>query len=110
MRLIDYITTALRNILRQKLRSALTIFAIVIGATSVTIMLALVTGAKDFFYSQFEQTGQLQQVAVTAQTDLDYQRAQNGGNNNCGDCVKLNDALADKIRHLAHVTGLSRTS
>ncbi len=39
MRLVDYLTLAVRNISRSKLRSALTIFAVVIGATSVTIML-----------------------------------------------------------------------
>lgn len=110
MRLIDYITTALRNIGRQKLRSALTIFAIVIGATSVTIMLALVTGAKDFFYKQFESSGQLQQVAVTPQTDLDYRQAQTNGNNNCADCTKLTDALAAEIQAIPHVKGISRTS
>ena len=48
MRFIDYFLIALRNIWRAKLRSALTIFAVVIGAMSVTIMLALVTGATGF--------------------------------------------------------------
>ena len=54
MRLIDYILLAFRNIRRQKLRSALTIFAVVIGATSVTIMLALVFSLKGFMTKQFE--------------------------------------------------------
>ncbi|HSX28204.1 MAG TPA: ABC transporter permease [Candidatus Saccharimonadales bacterium] len=111
MRFIDYITMALRNILRQKLRSALTIFAVVIGATSVTIMLALVTGIKDFFYSQFQSTGQLQQVAVTPQADLNYEEAQPGrGGNNCSDCTKLTDAMATQIKGFDHVVGLSRTA
>ena len=61
------------------MRSALTVFAVVIGAASVTIMVALVSSAKDYFVSQFEATGQLQQVIVTQQTNLDYQSAQNGG-------------------------------
>ncbi|HUS26158.1 MAG TPA: ABC transporter permease [Nevskiaceae bacterium] len=110
MRLIDYIAIALRNIMRQKLRSALTIFAIVIGAMSVTIMLALVTGVKDFFYAQFESSGQLQQVAVTPQTDLNYNEAENGGNNNCTDCVRLTDVMVDKIKTYPHVTGVARTT
>src|SRR5689334_45651 len=103
MRLIDYITMALRNLLRQKLRSILTIFAVVIGATSVTIMLALVTGVKDFFYNQFQSTGQLQQVAVSAQTDLDYEQAQHSYGGNCSDCTKLTDTLANEIKTYPHV-------
>src|SRR5690349_24111727 len=95
MRFIDYIRLAFHNILRQKLRSALTIFAVVIGATSVTIMLALVTGARDFFLAQFESTGQLQQVVVTQATDLDYDHARYANSSDTG--VKLTDELATRI-------------
>ena len=45
MKPFDYIRTAFRNIMRQKLRSVLTIFAIVIGSASVTIMLTIVFSA-----------------------------------------------------------------
>ena len=84
MKLSDYLRLAFRNIRRQKLRSALTIFAVVIGAMSVTIMLALVTGAKSFFLSQVEANGTLQQVAVSPKTDItNFQDAGHGGGNNC---------------------------
>ena len=108
MRPTDYLTIALRNIMRQKLRSALTIFAVVIGATSVTIMLALVFGAKSFFLKQLEATGALQQVAVSSKQDItDFKDAQNGGGN-CDSCVKLNDALVDKIKAVPHVQAVAR--
>lgn len=109
MHFIDYIRLAFHNILRQKLRSVLTIFAVVIGATSVTIMLALVTGAKTFFISQFNANGTLQQVAVSPKADIvDFGEASNGGGNNCDSCVKLNDSLATKIKAIPHVVDLSR--
>src|SRR5438309_11876230 len=97
MRFIDYVRLAFHNILRQKLRSALTIFAVVIGATSVTIMLALVTGAKSYVTSQFEQSGTLRQVAVSQQTDLDYKSARQGGGKQDASGVKLSDDLITKI-------------
>ena len=111
MRSIDIAGQALRNVRRQKLRSVLTVFAVTIGATSVTIMLALVSGAKSFFLSQFESSGQLQQVAVTQATDLDYQQASNGGGGGGGDSTGtlLTDALATRIGGFTHVTGLART-
>jgi putative ABC transport system permease protein len=110
MRFDDYLRLAFRNIRRQKLRSTLTIFAVVIGVTSVTIMLALVTGAKNFFLTQVEANGTLQQVAISSKTDItNFNDAQhNGGSNNCDTCVKLNDALVDKIKSVQHVTGVAR--
>jgi putative ABC transport system permease protein len=109
MRFIDYITMAFRNIARQKLRSALTIFAVVIGATSVTIMLALVFGAKSFFIKQLDATGVFQQVAVSAHSDItDFNSAQNNGGSNCDGCVKLTDGLVDKIKVMPHVIGVTR--
>jgi putative ABC transport system permease protein len=109
MRATDLLATALRNLRRQKLRSGLTIFAVVIGATSVTIMLALVTGAKDFFIGQFESTGQLQQVVVSQATDLDYDHAR-FANSSSDSGVKLTDDLAGKIAALPHVTAVARNA
>lgn len=111
MKSFDYVRLAFQNILRQKLRSALTIFAVVIGATSVTIMLAIVTGAKTFVQSQFEASGVLQQVVVTQATDLDYDQARHGGGGgpNAGG-VKLDDALEAKIKNVEHVTGVASST
>ncbi len=96
---------AFHNIWRQKLRSALTIFAVVIGATSVTIMLAAVFSLKSFMTSQFEANGTFQQVVVSPQTDIswgDY------SDNNCPNCVKLTDDMAAKIATEPHVIGVAK--
>lgn len=110
MRFTDYVLIALRNIWRAKLRSALTIFAVVIGAMSVTIMLALVTGAKSFFLNQVEANGTLQQVAVSPQQDItNFNDAQHSGGGNCSaNCVKLTDDIANKIKAVPHVVGVAR--
>src|SRR5437660_2264536 len=108
MHFIDYITLALHNISRQKLRSALTIVAVVIGATSVTSMLALVTGAKSFFLGQVQANGMLQQVAVSPKTDItDFNDASHGGGN-CDSCKKLTDTTVSKIKAMPHVIGVTR--
>jgi putative ABC transport system permease protein len=106
MRFIDYILIAFRNIRRQKLRSALTIFAVVIGATSITIMLAVVFSLKGFITKQFEQNGIFQQVAVSPQTYITWDNKNSGGN--CTDCVKLTDALVDKVKTRPHIVGVAR--
>jgi ABC-type antimicrobial peptide transport system permease subunit len=106
MRFIDYIVIAFRNIRRQKLRSALTIFAVVIGATSITIMLSAVFSLKGFMTKQFEANGVFQQIAVSQQTDVTWDNRSSGGN--CTDCVILSDDLATKIATRPHVTGVAR--
>lgn len=108
MRFGDYLRLAFRNLRRQKLRSALTIFAVVIGATSVTIMLALVTGVKGFFLQQLESNGVLQQVAISPKQDIErFEDAQHGGGN-CDSCVKLTDSLVDQVKTVPHVIGVAR--
>jgi putative ABC transport system permease protein len=105
MRFIDYVLIAFRNIRRQKLRSALTIFAVVIGATSITIMLAAVFSLKGFMTKQFEANGTFQQVMVSPQTDISWGSY---SDNQCQGCVKLTDDLAAKIGQMQHVTGVVR--
>jgi len=107
MRFSDYILIAFRNIRRSKLRSALTIFAVVIGATSVTIMLAAVFSLKGFMTKQFEANGTFQQVAVSPQTDITWNDHNNGGGE-CPTCTKLTDTLATDIAKLPHVAGVAR--
>ena len=53
----------------------LTVFAIVIGAVSVTVMLSLVTSAQGFLMSSFEKTGEDRRVIVTPQSGLSYGEA-----------------------------------
>lgn len=110
MHFSDYIGMALHNLWRQKLRSALTVFAVVIGALSVTIMLALVFSAKGFMTKQFEQNGTFQQVIVSPQTDITWDDHGGGGLKDCQTCVKLNEDLIAKIQALPHVTGVSRNT
>ncbi len=72
-------------------------------------MLALVFGAKNFFLSQLNATGMLQQVAVSPHADIsDFNSASNSGTYNCDGCVRLTDSLAAKIGRINHVTGVAR--
>lgn len=75
MKLKDQFRTGWRNLRRQKLRSALTIFAIVIGAVSVTVMLSLVTSAQSFLTTSFEKTGEDRRVIATSLPGLDYRES-----------------------------------
>jgi len=53
LRLSDLISIAMSNLWRRKLRTSLTILAVVIGATLVTLMVSLGTGLQSFIVDQF---------------------------------------------------------
>jgi putative ABC transport system permease protein len=53
MRLGDIIGTAFYNLWRKKLRTLLTILAIVIGAILIALMFSIGTGLKGFIFEQF---------------------------------------------------------
>lgn len=108
MRFNDHIMLALRNVRRQKLRNVLAISTIVIGATSITLMLALVTGAKGFYFDQFKNTGKLEQIIVTPQTGLTFEQSQKV--NNCTGCTKLTPDITKTISGYKDVTGVSPTA
>lgn len=106
MRLGDQFRTGWRNLRRQKLRSSLTIFAIVIGAVSVTVMLSLVTSAQSFLTTSFEKTGEDRRVIATQATGLDYReslwrtRASEGG-------IRLTGAM---VAQFAKIPGVVSTT
>lgn len=102
MKLHDQFRTGWRNLSRQKLRSGLTIFAIVVGAVSVTVMLSLVTSAKSFLTSSFEKTGEDRRVIVTPTPGLDY-RESTWATWSDGSGVKLTDEI---VTQLAAIPGV----
>jgi putative ABC transport system permease protein len=110
MKLHDQFRTGWRNLSRQKLRSSLTIFAIVIGAVSVTVMLSLVTSAKSFLTGSFQKTGEDRRVIVTPTPGLDYRESM-WNNWSDGSGVKLTDDVVTKlaaipgVRHVTPMLG-----
>ncbi len=107
MKFFDYIRFALKNIWRQKLRTALTIFAIIIGATSVVAMLSLVFGAKNAILGQIEASGALTQVNVTSSTDTSNSDLFGGGGSGEHSGKQLDDAFAAQLGKMTHVTSVT---
>ena len=106
MRFGDQLRTALRNIRRQRLRSVLTIFAIVIGSLAVTLMLVLTTNARSFVRDTFERTGLLDRVFVTAEKDVDFYSA--GWGNSGNGSVRLDDADVAAVEKVDGVVAVAR--
>src|SRR5439155_18825588 len=120
MRFRDYIGLAFRSLRRSRMRSGLTISALLVGATGVTIMLTFVTSVKNYVSDQFVQTGHVRQVIVSATPDLTYDPAgasfQSGplaetpnANGSSSPTSAMTPALETKIAALPHVVGVAAT-
>lgn len=116
MRFLDYLSLSLRSLRRSRMRSLLTIFAIVIGATGITVMLTFVTSVKNLTVASFVKTGQIKQIQVSQSTDMRYDPTgtsggqSNGpqtGNGSSSNTTPLTPALEAKIASLPHVTAVA---
>jgi ABC-type antimicrobial peptide transport system permease subunit len=110
MKFSDYFVLGLRNIWRRKSRSFLTIFAVVIGAISMVIMLSLVLGARNVAVSQLEHIGGLTLISISANPEI-----QSGGNlldqNRGADdsTQQMNDSTVALIKGLPHISDVTAT-
>ncbi len=104
MKATDYIRTAFKNLFRQKLRTFLTIFAIVIGAISVTMMLSLVLAGKKAIVGAIESAGALKIVSIMPSSEVDH-----GSDNllstswNSDSKNKIDDTTVEKLKAIPHV-------
>lgn len=69
MNLKDIILTANSNLMRNKLRTTLTILAIFIGAFTLTLTNGLGSGISNYVNSQVANLGQQDAILITAKTD-----------------------------------------
>ncbi len=110
MRFFDYITTAFRNLTRQKARTILTIVSIIIGAMVVILIVSLATNAKKVFRAQLESMGGLSIVTVTpSATILDNNQNLFGGDGGeCKDeCKRLDDNTIVALKKINSVADVS---
>lgn len=106
MRFIDLILTGLKNLWRRRLRSFLTIVAVLIGSTAVVALLILAFGAKNVFIGQLEATGMLNRITIIGDKDADINFF-GGGEVESEDTTKLTNNIVDNIKLMDNVTAVT---
>jgi putative ABC transport system permease protein len=66
MKFLDSIQIAFSNMFRQKLRTLLTIFSIVIGATLISLVYAIIPGFENFLSAQFDSMNSPRLIEIYA--------------------------------------------
>ncbi len=64
MSIRDLITMALKNLWKRKLRTFLTVLGVIIGTTSIVVMVSIGIGMNESFQKQVEEWGSLQVIDV----------------------------------------------
>lgn len=70
MNSIDIIKMALKNLFKRKLRTFLTIFSVVIGATSIIVMISLGVALDETFDKQIKEMGNITSIEIYSRDKL----------------------------------------
>ncbi|MFH0853214.1 MAG: ABC transporter permease [bacterium] len=106
MRFWDLLKTGLQNIWRRRLRSVLTIIAVLIGSTAVVALLILATGARNVFIGQLESLGILNRITIVSDPNAEVD-VFGGGNNDSTEGIKLTEELLENIASRDHITAIT---
>ena len=68
----DLISMAVRNLLKRKLRTILTVLGVVIGTASIVVMISIGIGMNESFAKQLEGWGSLQVIDVYPSGGMNY--------------------------------------
>ena len=104
MKKSDLIFMSMGNLWRRKLRTVLTLLGVVIGTTSIIVMISLGVGMKQIIDSQLKEMGSLNIVTVTKR--YDYQKTPDKDDKNKKK-VLLND---EAVEALANIPGVDVAS
>ncbi|WP_317855637.1 ABC transporter permease [Chakrabartyella piscis] len=107
MSIKDLLDMALRNLLKRKLRTFLTILGVVIGTTSIVVMVSIGLGMNQTFANQLSEWGSLQVIDVYSQNSNMYWGGNDEESTFEGEAPKLDDAAIAEFKLMDSVEAVS---
>lgn len=98
---LDILLMAWQNLLRRKVRTVLTVLGVLIGTTSIVVMISLGIGLKESITANMAQWGSLNEITINS-----YVRFDEDGNP-IGDSKALNDDAVEELWSLEGVSGVT---
>lgn len=102
----DMIDMALRNLLKRKVRTLLTVLGVVIGTASIVVMVSIGIGMNKGFEEQLESWGSLQVIDVSQSGGMYYDE-ESGGMKQSTKEGELNAQAVETFRQMEHVEAAS---
>ena len=97
MKITDLLSMSLGSLFKRKVRTILTILGVIIGTTSIVVMISLGIGMKQSMLEQVEQYGSLTQISVRTENYF------GGGDSKDTEQKFLDDALVEQLSMLDYV-------
>ncbi|MFZ7102215.1 MAG: ABC transporter permease [Peptococcaceae bacterium] len=98
---VDIFKMAYKNLWRRKVRTFLTVLGVLIGTTSIVVMISLGIGLNEAQRKNMEQWGSLNQIEIYSGVNFD----ENG--NPIGEAQALNDEAVEEIANMSGVVAVS---
>ena len=98
---IDIVKMAYKNLWRRKVRTFLTVLGVLIGTTSIVVMISLGIGLNEAQTRNMERWGSLNQIEVYQGVNFDEE------GNPMGDANPLNDDTVEEFKAIPGVTAVS---
>ncbi len=98
MKFLDLLRMSSSNLLRRKLRTALTVLGVVIGTASIVVMISLGLGLQKSSMEQIEQYGGLTTINVNT-----WGNSWSSSSTSDTEELRIDDALVEKIAAMPHV-------
>ena len=93
MKISDQIIMCLQNLFRRKVRTALTVFGVIIGTCAIVVMVSLGVGMQASQDAMLAEMGDLTMIEINNYS----------GYNENGEKLILNDEVLHKIQQMDHV-------
>lgn len=104
MNSLDLIRMGLKNLWRRKLRTFLTILGVLIGTSSIIVMLSIGFGMQESYMNMLSRMGDLTTINIYKGYGGYYMDSSSGKNNNE---VKLDDASIESFKNIPHVVAVT---
>ena len=98
MKFLDLLRMSSSNLLRRKLRTALTVLGVVIGTASIVVMISLGLGLQKSSMEQIEQYGGLTTITVNT-----WGNSWSSSSTSDTEELRIDDALVEKVAAMPHV-------
>ena len=96
MKLSDLLLMSISSLWKRKLRTVLTVLGVVIGITSIVVMVALGNGLKESMLENYSNYSSMTQIEISSGAYY----SSDGGQ---GEEKQLNDALVNEFLAMEHV-------
>lgn len=99
MKLSDLLLMSISNLWKRKLRTVLTVLGVVIGITSIVVMMALGNGLKESMMESISNYSSITQITVNSGRSWNSDGKQQ-------EEIRLDDALVQELSSMDHVVGV----